>query len=232
MKLNKLSRLAASLASCLVISSTASASIWVESGSTGAGDLLATAQTTFDSAFNPLTGITGFLTATTSVNSTPLYQVDLYKIRISDFTTFSAATVSNAPDDTALFLFDAFGQGVYMNDDNGVDLLSTLAAGDPNAPTSNGVYYLAVALGGYSAMDGANSIFNLTGGPISFGALSGWQEGFPAGTSSAFAYDIVLTGATNGELPEPGSIGLILAGGMAAWLSRRRPSPLRAKTAA
>ena len=230
MKLKKLSRLAASLASGLVISSVASASVWVETGPPGAGDLLATAQTTFDSAFNPLTGITGLLDQTTPVGGTPLYQVDLYKIRISDFATFSAATVSGAPDDTALFLFDSTGLGVYMNDDNGTDLLSLL---DPPGAGSNGIYYLGVALGGFMGLDGTNDVFDASGGPIvGLGALSGWREGFTAQFSSPFAYNIVLTGATNGELPEPGSIGLILAGGMAAWLSRRRLAVARPATSA
>ncbi|HEX2010247.1 MAG TPA: hypothetical protein VJN44_04845, partial [Roseateles sp.] len=125
--------------------------VWTESGPNGAGSLLPTAQTTYDSSFNALSGIQGFLTATVPIGGNPLYQVDLYKIRISDTAGFSAR-ISDPLVDFGLFLFDATGMGVYMSED-GDGLNPLLAAGDPNGPLSTGVYYLAVATHGSIALD-------------------------------------------------------------------------------
>jgi hypothetical protein len=221
MKCLKLAAAATAVIAAAALPGTACASlIWIETGPPGAGDSLATAQATVDSSFNTLDGIHGNLTATTQVNGKPLYQVDLFKIRISDFSAFSASTVNpSTAFDSALYLFDENGLGIFMNDDNGVDLLSSLPAG---TATSNGLYYLAVALGGYSAFDASSmSLFQGDGSSSGAGALSSWLPGFEADSESALSYDIVLTGATNADLPEPGGIALLLAGGIAGWLSRR-----------
>ena len=79
--------------------------VWSEQAP-DAGDLLATAQGTFDSSFNPMDGISGFLT-----NTTGAYEVDLFQIRIADPAAFSATMVGD-PLDFALFLFDGAGLGV------------------------------------------------------------------------------------------------------------------------
>ncbi len=173
--------------------------------------------------------------------SSPIFQVDLYKIRINNFATFSAKTISSeSTDDTALYLFDSAGFGVYMNDDNATDSLSTLPAlNAAPGPLSDGIYYLAVALGGFIANDGSSGPVFFDADPTSysdvlgrtFGSrpLASWAPGFTSLQEPFFAYDILLTGATNGDLPEPGSLALLMAGGIATWLARRRsnvaPSP-------
>lgn len=226
MKRTKLAALTAAVTALAVPMTAAAGIVWNESGLLGAGDSLATAQVVLDTVLNPLDEIRGTLTSTTPVGGGPIYQVDLFKIRIDDFAAFSARTVSPTAFDTALYLFDSAGLGVYMNDDNGVDSLSELPVGDPGGPTAIGDYFLAIAFGGYVANDASNLSVFLSGGftdvlarDPTAGPLSGWTPGFAAQTESAFGYDIVLTGTTN--VPEPGSIALVLAGGIAAWLSRR-----------
>jgi hypothetical protein len=237
MKRMKLAALFAAVATTTALPTAATAGIvWTETGPDGAGDLLPTAQTVYDSAFNTLDEIRGSLSSTVPVGtdpSSPIFQVDLYKIRINNFATFSAKTISSeSTDDTALYLFDSAGFGVYMNDDSAADdFLSTLPAGDVNSPASDGIYYLAVALGGFIANDSdgasvfdAGVLFTDVLGGSGNGPLATWAPGFTSLQEPFFAYDIELTGATNGDLPEPGSLALLMAGGIGAWLARRRSS--------
>jgi len=220
----------AALAAIVAAPGTASAGfVWVESGPDGAGDLLATAQATYDSSYNALDGIQGMLTSMVPVNGNPLYQVDLYKIRISDWATFSATTdlAGNGALDSALFLLDSSGSGVYMNDDSNGGMLSTLPAGNAAGPLANGIYYLAVALGGASALDALGQALFDSGnfddvlGGNGNGPLASWTTSFPSFDESPWSYRIALTGATNSDIPEPGGLALLLAGGIAAWLARR-----------
>jgi hypothetical protein len=194
--------------------------VWSESGVNGAGDLLATAQTTYDSSYKSLTGINGMLSATVPIGGSPLYQVDLYKIRVSDPLAFSAKTLDTGFD-TALYLFDDTGLGVYMNDDDpdSVSGLTSLLSGDPGG---DGIFYLAIAFGGYTALDLAGeSIFDLLGLGVG-GPLDAWEPGYQAFEETPWSYSITLTGTTNAELPEPGTVGLVLAAGLGLWASRRR----------
>lgn len=225
---------ALTLAAALVLPASAVAGVvWNESGPSGAGDLLASAQTTYDSSYNTLSGISGTLTSSVPVGGSPRHQVDLYKIRIGDAASFSAKT-RDTGFDTALFLFNSSGLGVYMNDDmpDFSGLTSLLPAGDANSPVANGIYYLAVALGGFIAQDGSGfSLFTNGGGfndvlgaDPSSGALAGWADRFGSFSESPLNYFIELTGATTGELPEPGSLLLLLGAGLAAVVVRRRGS--------
>jgi hypothetical protein len=191
--------------------------VWSEQAP-DAGDLLATAQGTFDSSFNTMDGISGFLT-----NTTGAYDVDLFQIRIADPAAFSATMVGD-PLDFALFLFDGAGLGVFMSDDNPYP--NPLLPGLPGALPA-GVYYLAVALALSNPVDALDtSIFESTGSPvenadIAAGTLAGWQLN-PSFAGSPFEYNILLTGATNSDLPEPATLALLMAGGIGAWLSSRR----------
>ncbi|MGN6826956.1 PEP-CTERM sorting domain-containing protein [Paucibacter sp. M5-1] len=229
--IKKIAALLAAAAALSLPTAALAGFVWNETAP-GAGDLLGTAQTTYDSGFNTLSGIGGALTASVPVGGNPRHQVDLYKIRISDAASFSAKT-RDTGFDTALYLFDTAGLGVYMNDDmpDLSGLTSLLPSGDASSPISDGIYYLAVAIGGFVA-DGANGSpsflaggFNdVLGGDAGAGALAGWT-GFDSGSESPLSYFIELTGATNAELPEPGTIGLVLAAGLGLWASSRRRAP-------
>jgi hypothetical protein len=225
-------------AAAIALPGWAQASVWVEGGPTGAGDLLNTAQITSTSGTNALTGISGSLTASVPVGGGPRYQVDLYQIRIGDFTTFSARTLDTGFD-TALYLFNATGFGVYMNDDmpDGSALTSLLPSGDASGPMANGLYFLAVALGGFVAEDlNGLSMFlaggfnDVLGSDPGAGTLAGWG-GFDSFSESPLSYFIELTGATGAELPEPGTAGLLLAAALGLWATARartRSSPVAA----
>ena len=227
--MKRLNVLASTLAAAFALALPGAASagfIWTEKAP-GAGDLLASAQTTYDSAFNTLDSISGALT-----NTTGAYEVDLYRIRIADPNAFSA-TLHGDPLDFALYLFDEAGLGVFMSDDNP-------SYPDPALPGlpggfSGGVYYLAVAFALSNPVDATDtSIFDFTGSPVEnvaagTGALAGWQLN-PGFATSPFGYDILLTGATNSDLPEPATAALLMAGGIGAWLSSRRRKGVDATT--
>ena len=212
--------LTAAVASALFIAGAARAEVWIEAPP-GAGETTATAQITGSTLGAALSEIRGTLNTVLMVDSTPRNEVDLYKIFIDDFSSFSARTVSSNPDDTALFLFDFNGRGVYTNDDNSLDLLSFLPAG---GPLSNGFYYIGVSVGGFTALDAASKNVFLTGsftdvlaGDGAAGALASWDQGFATLSEGGLAYDIALTGAVVG-IPEPTTALLLLAGlgGLAA----------------
>ncbi|MEO8079688.1 MAG: PEP-CTERM sorting domain-containing protein [Caldimonas sp.] len=219
--------LSAVLVSAMVAATPAHALAWNESPP-GAGETLATAQTIDGVAGTTLTDIFGTLETVTLVNATPRNQVDLYRIFIDDVSTFSATTLSGNPDDTALFLFDSAGFGIYSNDDNGFDLLSTLPVGGPTVP---GIYYLGVSVGGFVARDLfgtglflSGSFTDVVGADPAAGGLSYWDEGFATLNEGGLAYDIALTGVSVVAVPEPSELLLLLAGlgAVAARLRRRR----------
>lgn len=235
-------------AMCLPINASAGlvGSVWSESG---AGDQLSTAETVFDSTIQTLDRIYGSLTSSTLIGaSSPIYEVDLYKINISDASIFSATTESsNDQDDTALYLFDSLGFGVYMNEDmpDYSSFLSQLPAANVSSPSvNNSIYYLAIALGGFIAQSlsfddlFAPGAFNDVRPGASVGPLASWEPGFEALTESPFSYNIVLTGATTvlrdvtNAVPEPGSLALLLVGGLAAWQSRRSSRKARSSSVA
>ena len=233
MTLNKTMRMAAWLAASLLITSTAAASVVWNEQMPGAGSLVATAQVTLDSAINPLSGINGRLNAITPVLGSAFYEVDMYRIGISDFSTFSARSVSSNPDDTSLFLFNSVGLGVYMNDDTSIDFLAFLAAGDPSGPTSNGIYYLAVALGGTEAFDDsfvanflAGGFTDIRGGNAASGAVGSWTPMFQSG-NELLDYSILLTGAVVAGIPEPATIALALFALAGVAASRRSARAVR-----
>ena len=231
MDLKKLTRLAGSLAASLVISTAASAGVVWQEKAPGAGDLTTTAQVTADSAQGPLTGITGALRSVVPVGNSgnpTTFEIDVYQIRIDPtLGFFSARTVSSTPDDTSLFLFDSMGLGVYMNDDNGVDLLSAL----PDRDLLAGFYYIAVALGGAEAYDAAMVASFMAGGftdvrdgDTNAGPLQSWGTQFAAGTEPDFGYSIELTGARV-AVPEPATLALVLF--MAIGLVAKRRATAR-----
>jgi hypothetical protein len=197
----------------------------------GAGETIDTAQVTTSSVSAAIDSIQGLLSSSVLVGAGPRNEVDLYRIRIDDTSLFSARTVSSNPDDTALFLFNAGGFGIEMNDDNGFDLLSAL----PSFAGAGGIYTLGVALGGFEALDGiGNTVFQFgalfsdvrPGDPAS-GPLAAWSEGFASLNEPGLGYTIELTGAS-AAVPEPSALALIGIAGFAAWRARRRPIPAQA----
>lgn len=231
MKAMNTAALVIALGSVLACPTASAAYIWTENA---AGELISSAEVVTGAALHALTGIRGTLATRLPLGAAgPRNEVDVYKIFIDNAPGFSARTVSSNFDDTALFLFSGSGNGVFMNDDiGGVNLLSALPG---VGGIGIGFYYLAVAIGGFAALDAAaNSVF-LAGGftdvldvdPAS-GALAAWSEGFISLTEPGLAYDIVLTGARVAQIPEPTSLALLGLAGFAAWRARRPSAPLQA----
>jgi hypothetical protein len=108
---------------------------WDENANGGgdAGDARATAQS--PTGTDPFLALTGSFTAS---------DVDIYRISICDASNFSASLVNNVTNgqDTQMFLFDANGAGVQMNDDTPAGIGES-AFGNQFV-TQNGIYYIAV----------------------------------------------------------------------------------------
>jgi hypothetical protein len=162
--------------------------IWNEQGD--AGELPAAAQ---------LIEGAGALYRINGAISTP-EEVDMYKLRVSDFANFSARTVGVTTWDTQLFLFDAAGLGVVTNDDEvgGTTLQSRITN---QFVTANGEYYLAISRYNRDPVSGgSNLIFNVTvnrsevpaNGPGATAPVDAW---ITAVTAAAGNYGILLTGS-------------------------------------
>ena len=188
---------------CLI--GAAEAAQWNESPD--AGDRTGTAQTT--SGPGSLDTINGTLSS--------FSDIDIFRIRITNASTFSATTTggdSEGPNDfdAALALFDPEGLGIYFNDDRVPnDGNATLPAGNANGPRAPGVYSLAIFDSDQAALSGAaatendlifpilsasppwTAVFGPTG-PGGGSPLSGW--GTQTSKPFTFAgYQIQLTGA-------------------------------------
>lgn len=217
MKNFKRTALAALLTSTLLAAAPASALVWTE---VGAGNSLATAEVTAGPGLPALDGITGFLASTNFVNVGPVYEIDLFKIRIADSAIFSASVVSPTVADTMLFLFDAQGRGVFANDDFD-NLNPSLPAG---ITSSNGDYFLGIAMAGTGAVDGMSiDLFTPDGTPSAAGPLAGWLVN-TTNDELPYSYSISLVGATVAAVPEPASALLLLLGigGLVAGRSLHR----------
>lgn len=226
----------AALAAAALLPGVASAQVYNE---TNAGQTLVTAADTT----TPGTG-----TALTTINGTLTAQdADVFRIYISSPGTFSATTnnaVTNASYpggfefDTALFLFDATGHAIAMNDDrNGTSLTSTLSSS--NALLANlaaGYYYLGISSSGNEPVNATNNLLFQSG---NFTDVRGPATNITPTTLAdfdAFAYDdtpgayqITLTGVTFGPaavagVPEPATWAMMLMGfgAIGAGLRRRK----------
>jgi hypothetical protein len=222
MKRMKLALSAALLVSAFV-ARPAGAATWVEGS---AGDSLATAETPLWASAGGSDQLFGALEITIPVDSAfSVVHTDLYKIFIADTLDFSATTTNAGTiDDTSLFLFDANGFGVFMNDDDATGLQSTLPAGSL-AALSAGYYYIGVGITGTSPFGSGGSIFDGSGN-LSFpsgGALEGWTPSTLSTSQASLLYEIDFTGLGVSAVPEPASGLLLLAGlaGVGAWRKRR-----------
>jgi hypothetical protein len=194
-------RLATKLGTSLLLLITAGvadptiAATWTEQFG-DAGPMPVNSQTTVGSG--PLTQIDGaFLSE---------FDIDMYCIRIVDRAAFFAyrqcATISE-PD---LWLFDASGHGIQLNDACSGAQTNLNAALVP----SNGLYYLAISASDQDALNNLNQpIWNspfVTGprapdGPGAPGPIASWG-GLPASPSPG-SYTIFLGGSTFCESPLP-----------------------------
>lgn len=162
--------------------------------------------------------------------------VDLFALQISRPLTFSARVVGGGLIDTSLFLLDAEGDPVYLNDDaeSGLTLRSALVADRFPAPLSAGLYYLGVSAGGYEPVNivgqrlFAPFIFSPTEtrGPadsLLFTSLGGYDNVF-GGTLEGGNYTVLLSGAATPlvPIPEPATYGVVGALILLASLRLRR----------
>ncbi|GIV10746.1 MAG: hypothetical protein KatS3mg020_0237 [Fimbriimonadales bacterium] len=174
---------------------------WDETSNGGgdAGDQIETAQST---GSDPIGRIRGRIGAANDV--------DIYAIYIEDPSSFSASTVGGTSLDTALWLFDADGKGVLLNDDD-VDSTSSLQSRIDNRGgqiTASGTYYLAVGLtarraagcdGGLIWQTTPYRSLRAPDGPEATSRLAGWS----GSSSSTGQYIITLTGVRGDSAGDP-----------------------------
>ncbi len=187
---------------------------------------------------DPNVNITSGAGALTTINGHMLNgaDADLYCIRISNPSAFSATTTGADPGhNLALALFDAAGNGVVANYD--------LSAGDINASLTNalvttpGVYYLMVygeiirypaGAGGFIWTPPPSPATGLVGqlapNPLA-GPLTSFAFDFARGFSSNITqvpYSVSLTGVEYHLVPAPGMLGLVGVAGVIGGIRRRR----------
>ena len=202
----------------LVLSvSDALAQTWDETidGGGDAGHFLGTAQV--------LNGV-GAVTSITGTMPGP-YDVDMYRISITNASTFSASSTAGLTyGGPLMYLFDLAGNGIsgYKDATN-----TTGALISDTFVVSPGVYNLA--LSGFSSPITVNDldIWNPAGAANTERAPDGVDAGNPLddwGPSivpvSFDSYTITLTGA--GHVPEPASMAILALGGMGILRKRKR----------
>jgi len=184
-----------------LFSNTSNAVTWQEEGD--AGELLSSAQS--------LIGREDIETINGNISTS--YDVDIYKIKITNPTLFSAVLSGGEGEnnwDSMLWLFDENGLGVYANDDahtgNGS---STLPFGNSLSPKVFGEYYLAISdddINPYSGSSISDLIFAASSYPYTdiiaptgsgnSSSLSGWNPSLIEKNFNNANYSIALTGAT------------------------------------
>ena len=191
--------------------------IWHEGdgGQGDAGGLPGGANITAGSG-GPLTDIIGGLNNQTS-------GADMYEIMIASPTAFSATVTGNGNNpivNSALYLFDSAGDGLFGNDNiSGGNSLSAIPVGTTNL-LSPGLYFILITTSGNLPAHGATNLFgdltNLTTVQAALSALkvNGYNTSgtTPNPADSGKGYDIVLTGASFAETPEPATVALIGSG--------------------
>jgi len=183
-----------------------------------AGDLPLSAQSPLGSG--PLTSITGALGG---VND-----VDMYSICITDPGSFVAATNDfggTGTFDTMLHLFTQSGVGVSHNDDIGISLLSQLNSSPSFAPSTPGIYNLAITSFFNFPEEGG---FSMTIGLFEFNQLEliGTVDDWTNGGSEFGTYTIALLGVEFCDLAVGGTFlpidttALLVAGAqtISPWL--------------
>jgi hypothetical protein len=167
-----------------------------------AGDLPATAN---DMGLGPVTTIDGTFPDASDA--------DVYRICLSDGTSFSASTVGATTLDTQLFLFDSQGYGIYTNDDILPSHGSLLPAQHRFSPRAGGEYFLAISTFNRDPQSAWGEIFqdnfNRDLYPDSIVDAQGFGSAAPlsdwAGRASGppGGYRITLTGTTSCDQTAP-----------------------------
>jgi hypothetical protein len=167
-----------------------------------AGDLPATAN---DMGLGPVTTIDGTFPDASDA--------DVYRICLSNGTSFSASTVGATTLDTQLFLFDSQGYGIYTNDDILPSHGSLLPAQHRFSPRAGGEYFLAISSFNRDPQSLQGEIFqdnfNRTLYPDSIVDAQGFGSAEPlsdwAGRASGppGSYRITLTGTASCDTTAP-----------------------------
>lgn len=199
---------------------------WVETGD--AGSTVATAQKPTGIVGAPIHSIAGVLQGGSFVGD---YE-DCYIIRITDPANFTMQAVG-ANFNAKLYLFNITvaggGYGLLANDDqavgNNLPKLGSLSNDGTNVHvTLPGDYMIAITGFNHVPDSLTGNIFShetlteISGpdGPGGFNALTGWS-----GTGQTGTYNITFTGAGFPQFPAPGSLGLMVLGGLAAARRKR-----------
>ena len=188
------------------LSASVAHAVMINEVSPDAGELLGTAQDTTGTGA-VLESISGSLIDLGS--ATPIDDVDLFKILITNPAAFSVTVTASLSDDNdaQLYLFDAAGIEVLYSDDGGVGFLPQFDAGDLIDPA--GEYFLA---------------FNLFAtAPETVGNLdTGWDHD-PAPFQTG-PYTLSLTGVetAGAAVPEPSTLALLSLGLAGFGFMRRK----------
>jgi hypothetical protein len=200
------------IVTCCIALQSARAQSWAEVGD--AGQTIGTAQVPIGVGF--MSHITGILGS----------QADMYLIHIPSGGLFTATTeTAGTTFDTQLFLFNAAGIGIAMNDDTtGSPPFHSTLSGPLLSSLPAGNYLLAistfgtepVSAGGLIFPDVFPGVFGPTG-PGGGVPLSSWTGGTSAGS-----YDILMTGGVTSVIPPaPPSVALLALAAMAGRRRRR-----------
>lgn len=233
--MRKFSMLSAALAVGLALgaSHAAFAGSYTEVGD--AGDIVTgAAQLVSGTAGEKVTAIKGSLSSSAGIT-----EADAFEIYINSPSTFSASTVGFTPGvnsfNTQLFLFSLDGKGIVANDDDasGGEQSAIPAGNSFTSALTPGYYILLISGDGKNPANSGGLIFpNWTDGSDSTGVYGPTGSGgalaissFGGSSNDGGAYSITLTGVTAGPVaavPEPGTLGLGLLGGLALMVYRRR----------
>jgi hypothetical protein len=210
-----------------------------------AGESLLNAATITSRQSQPLESISGSL----------LGDADLFKIFLTGNQTFSATTFNSDTigipidnelgnpsafvGDPRLFLLDAFGKGVYANDDLFGSTQATLTSGGLS-PLAPGVYFLGISSSSLNPIsaDGEifpSALFDQVVGPTGPGGNSP-LAGFAGSSNTSGIYRIALTGAQTiatgddpASVPEPAIALSLLILGAGLTVSKASQSVLSPK---
>lgn len=204
---------------CYGLSASVAQAVMINEVNPDAGEVLATAQDTTGSGAIQvsLDSISGALINLGTI-AEPIDDIDLYKILITDPAAFSVTVAASlsVDNDAMLYLFDAAGVQVLVDDDDGLGNLPQFNAGDlTDPPSAPGMYFLAINLFLTNPDDVVSDPPTLD---------NGWfRDPVPFQTGP---YTMSLTGVSTAvpppSIPEPGMLALFGLGLVGMGVARRR----------